>query len=69
ELAADELFALAVELGGSISGEHGIGRVEAGQLGKAWPEPLLSLATPLKLANPMKNFSNSGKMLTPISRF
>ena len=32
EHAAEDLFALAVELGGSVSGEHGIGLVKNGQI-------------------------------------
>ena len=32
EAAADDLFALAISLGGSISGEHGIGLVKGGNL-------------------------------------
>ena len=36
EQAAQELFALAVELDGSISGEHGVGLVKNGQLALQW---------------------------------
>src|ERR1700727_768681 len=39
ELAASELFALACELGGSVSGEHGLGLVKAGALRQQGPEP------------------------------
>jgi glycolate oxidase subunit GlcD len=34
--AADELFAMAVRLGGTVSGEHGIGLLKAGQLSRQW---------------------------------
>ena len=37
EAAAEELFDLAVRLGGSVSGEHGLGLVKAGQLERQWP--------------------------------
>lgn len=40
--AAEEIFALAARLGGSISGEHGIGWVKRGQLGRIWAEPALA---------------------------
>ena len=36
EHAAEDLFALAVELGGSVSGEHGIGLVKNGQIERQW---------------------------------
>ena len=36
EQAAHELFELAVALGGSISGEHGLGVVKSGQLRRQW---------------------------------
>jgi FAD/FMN-containing dehydrogenase len=34
--AAEDLFELAVRLGGSVSGEHGIGLVKRGQLARQW---------------------------------
>ena len=34
--ASEELFALAAELGGSISGEHGTGWVKRGQVRRQW---------------------------------
>jgi glycolate oxidase subunit GlcD len=46
--ATDELFALAVELGGSISGEHGVGLCKSGQLARQWPEGALRLHEEIK---------------------
>ncbi|HEY5196141.1 MAG TPA: FAD-linked oxidase C-terminal domain-containing protein [Solirubrobacteraceae bacterium] len=60
EQAALELFALATRLGGSISGEHGIGRVKAGQLRHGWPEPLVALHDAIKAAFDPKGLLNPG---------
>lgn len=59
--AADDLFALAVELGGSISGEHGIGSVKAGQLGAQWPDRALELHAGVKRVFDPKGLLNPGK--------
>lgn len=59
--AAEELFALAVELGGSISGEHGIGWVKRGELARQWPPRLLQLHAAVKNAFDPKGLMNPGK--------
>ena len=59
--AAQELFALAVELGGSISGEHGVGWVKRGQLARQWPPRLLELHAAVKDAFDPKGLMNPGK--------
>jgi glycolate oxidase subunit GlcD len=59
--AAQELFALAVELGGSISGEHGVGWVKRGQLARQWPPRLLELHGAVKDAFDPKGLMNPGK--------
>ncbi len=61
--AADELFALAVELGGSISGEHGVGLCKSGQLARQWPEGALRLHEEIKRAFDPKGLLNPGKKL------
>jgi glycolate oxidase subunit GlcD len=61
QVAARELFALAVELGGSISGEHGIGWVKRGQLARQWPRRLLELHAAVKDAFDPKDLMNPGK--------
>jgi FAD/FMN-containing dehydrogenase len=59
--AAEELFALAVELGGSISGEHGIGWVKRGQLARQWAPRLLEIQASVKAAFDPKGLMNPGK--------
>ena len=61
--ASLELFALAVELGGSISGEHGIGSVKSGHLGRQWSPRALALHRELKDAFDPKGLFNPGKKL------
>ena len=57
--AAAELFAMAVSLGGSISGEHGIGSLKAGHL-----EPQLTPAT-YRLHNEVKRLFDPKNLLNP----
>ncbi len=63
ERAADELFALAVGLGGSISGEHGVGWLKRGQLARQWPAAALQLHEQIKRAFDPKGLLNPGKKL------
>ncbi len=60
---AEELFALAVELGGSISGEHGVGWCKSGQLAKQWPDGALRLHEEIKRVFDPKGLLNPGKKL------
>src|ERR1700736_39843 len=62
-LAGDELFALAVRLGGSISGEHGIGWVKRGQLARQWGQPALALHAEIKRVFDPKGLLIPGKKL------
>ena len=64
--AADELFALAVRLGGSVSGEHGLGWVKRGQLERQWSPAALELHDAIKRAFDPKNLLNPGKKLARI---
>jgi glycolate oxidase subunit GlcD len=59
--AAGELFELAVRLGGSISGEHGMGWVKRGQLARQWSPPALALHAKIKRAFDPKGLLNPGK--------
>jgi glycolate oxidase subunit GlcD len=61
EEAAGELFALAVRLGGSVSGEHGIGWVKRGRLALQWTPAALELHERIKQAFDPKNLLNPGK--------
>jgi glycolate oxidase subunit GlcD len=61
--AADELFALAVRLGGSISGEHGVGWMKRGQLARQWSPRALALHAEIKRAFDPKGLLNPGKKL------
>jgi len=63
EAATEELFALAVELGGSISGEHGVGWLKRGQLARQWPPRALHLHEEIKRAFDPKGLLNPGKKL------
>jgi FAD/FMN-containing dehydrogenase len=60
EAAATDLFELAVELGGSISGEHGLGTVKSGQLGVQWDARALELHEGVKRLFDPKGLLNPG---------
>jgi glycolate oxidase subunit GlcD len=62
-LAADDLFELAVRLGGSVSGEHGIGYTKRGQLERQWSPRALELHEAVKRAFDPKGLMNPGKKL------
>jgi len=59
--AAAELFATAAAMGGTISGEHGLGLVKSGHLGKQWNEATLRLHRAVKSAIDPANVMNPGK--------
>jgi glycolate oxidase subunit GlcD len=61
ERAALDLFDLAVRLGGSVSGEHGIGWTKRGQLARQWSRPALDLHHGIKQAFDPKGLVNPGK--------
>jgi glycolate oxidase subunit GlcD len=63
EQAAQELFALAVRLGGAISGEHGVGWVKRGQLARQWAPRALDLHGEIKRAFDPKGLLNPGKKI------
>ncbi len=68
ELAVDDLFDLAVRLGGSVSGEHGLGLLKRGQLARQWPGRALDLHAEIKRLFDPKNLLNPGKKLArPLS--
>jgi glycolate oxidase subunit GlcD len=59
----EELFSMCVELGGSISGEHGIGWIKRGQLAKQWSGRALTAHEEIKRALDPKGLFNPGKKL------
>jgi FAD/FMN-containing dehydrogenase len=61
EAAAVELFELARELGGSVSGEHGLGLLKRGQLLGQWSEPAVAAHEAIKHALDPKGLFNPGK--------
>jgi glycolate dehydrogenase FAD-linked subunit len=60
EHAAAELFDLAVELQGSVSGEHGLGRVKHQALARQWPPAALAMHDAIKRALDPKGLLNPG---------
>jgi FAD/FMN-containing dehydrogenase len=64
--AAEELFELAARLGGSISGEHGIGWVKRGQLARQWPSRALELHEAVKRVFDPKGLLNPGKKIAAL---
>jgi glycolate oxidase subunit GlcD len=63
ERAVDDLFALALRLGGSISGEHGVGAVKRSHVGGYLSPPVLALQSQIKRLFDPKNLLNPGKKL------
>ena len=59
--ASEDLFALAADLGGSISGEHGLGYVKSGHLERQWSPRAVELHHELKRAFDPKGLFNPGK--------
>jgi glycolate oxidase subunit GlcD len=59
--ATAELFATAAELGGTISGEHGLGWVKRGHLHHQWAPAAVALHGTIKRAIDPKNLMNPGK--------
>ncbi len=61
--AGDDLLAMAIELGGTISGEHGIGLAKNGWLNRQWSQPAVRVRDAIKQALDPKNLMNPGKKL------
>ena len=56
-----EVFDLAVRLGGTISGEHGIGTLKRGQLSRQWEPGAVAAQNAVKQALDPKGLFNPGK--------
>jgi len=61
--ACEELFAVALRLGGTVSGEHGIGLLKRGQLSRQWGSRAVELHAAVKAVFDPKNLLNPGKKL------
>ncbi len=61
-MAVKETFELAIELGGTISGEHGIGYVKSQYMNLAVDAPTLSIMKSIKKVFDPKGILNPGKM-------
>jgi glycolate oxidase subunit GlcD len=61
DAAATELFDLAVRLGGTVSGEHGLGVLKAGQLAPRWAPGAVAAQRAIKAALDPKGLFNPGK--------
>jgi glycolate oxidase subunit GlcD len=59
--ACRELFDLTLEMGGSISGEHGLGSVKAGYLERQWGPAAVGAHRAIKRALDPKGLFNPGK--------
>ena len=66
EHAADSLFGMAVELGGGVSGEHGIGYLKRGQLARQWNEEAIELQERVKEMFDPRDLLNPGKKLARV---
>jgi glycolate oxidase subunit GlcD len=63
QAVGEELFALVVELGGSVAGEHGVGRLKRGRLESQWDRRALELHEQIKRAFDPKGLLNPGAKL------
>jgi FAD/FMN-containing dehydrogenase len=63
QAAVDELFAFALELGGTVTGEHGIGWLKRGWLARQWDPGAVRLHRAIKDALDPKGLLNPGKKL------
>ncbi len=62
EKAIEEIFQIAIDLGGTLSGEHGIGLSKAPFMKMAFTEAELELFRSIKRAFDPNNILNPGKM-------
>ncbi len=63
DAACHELFDLAIRLGGTVSGEHGVGWLKRGQIERQWGPAAYELHRRVKQAFDPKNLLNPGKKI------
>jgi glycolate oxidase subunit GlcD len=63
EAVGEELFALVLELGGSVAGEHGVGWLKRGRVEAQWDGRAVELHEQIKRAFDPKGLLNPGKKL------
>jgi glycolate oxidase subunit GlcD len=63
EAVGEQLFALVIELAGSIAGEHGVGWLKRGRLESQWDRRTLELHEQIKRVFDPKGLLNPGKKL------
>jgi FAD/FMN-containing dehydrogenase len=61
DAAAEELFGMALRLGGTVTGEHGIGVLKRGQLARQWEPAAVAAHRAVKAALDPKGLFNPGK--------
>jgi len=66
-LAIREIFKLCVELGGTLSGEHGIGLVQRDYMDIAFGKSELKLMNQIKLVMDPHQILNPGKIIPDLS--
>jgi FAD/FMN-containing dehydrogenase len=62
--AADDVLGMAIELGGTISGEHGIGVLKNGWLRRQWSPAAVAAHAAVKHALDPRGVFNPGKKLS-----
>jgi FAD/FMN-containing dehydrogenase len=67
EAVSEELFGLVVSLGGSITGEHGVGWLKRGWLASQWDPRAVELHEQIKRAFDPKGLLNPGKKLARLA--
>ena len=63
EAAVEAIFAKALELGGTLSGEHGIGKAKARFLAQEFGQGTILFSKKIKAAVDPHNILNPGKVI------
>ena len=65
EKGVDQIFAITLELGGTLSGEHGIGNTKSAWFDQEWDTTTITLMKSIKRAFDPENRLNPGKIFPP----